>query len=173
MFPKEEKVKKYFYLVLVLTILNGCGTAGKVVLVSPATPEEELKDKVRETLDESKKPAEPQADNSQSRQKVVLVSPTTPEEELKDKVRETLDESKKPAEPQAGNSQSPQVQKDSGTVVNQPDESLREAHPASVGETPALRGDRLNALINLLEKKGIINKNELTEEIKRLEDQEK
>jgi predicted nucleic acid-binding Zn-ribbon protein len=126
-------MKKYLYLVLVFAMLNGCVTTGKVAFVSPATPEEELKDTVRKTLDKSKESSEPRADNSRS--------------------------------PHAG--------KASGTAPDRPDDSMRDTRSTSVEETQAVGGDRLSALINLLEKKGIINKNELTEEMMRLEDREK
>lgn len=127
-------MKKHLVLVCVIALLGGCSSAGGMNIISPSTPDNEVKEKV------SKAPV--------TRLQVV------PENELKDHRKEP------PAQAMA---ETPS--KTGKTEVS--DSSVS-------GSVPSIRsGQALEALIILLEKKGTLQREELLQEIRKLEEKDR
>jgi hypothetical protein len=134
LYKEEIKMKKYLFLVCVIGFIWGCSSAGGINIISPSTPENEVKEKV------SKAPVT----------KLHAVS----ESELK--------EDSQASPPQASAEISPKA----GT----PAVSDR----SDAGSAPSIRsGQALEALIILLENKGSIKREELLQEIRKLEEKER
>lgn len=127
-------MKKYLVLVCVIALMGGCSSTGSMNIISPSTPENEVKEKV------SKSPVT----------KLEVVS----ESELKDSRQEPLphDTAKMPLK--------------TGTAAV--------SDRSGAGYVPSIRsGHALEALINILEKKGTIQKEELLQEIRKLEEKDR
>lgn len=130
---KEVKMKRFLVLLCAVTFIGGCSSTGGMNIISPSTPESEVKEKV------SKAPLT----------KIQVVS----ENELKERRQETpsRDAAEKPL-------------KTNTAAV---------ADSSVAGAVPSIRSAQtLEALINLLEKKGTIQRDELLQEIKKLEEKD-
>lgn len=126
-------MKKYLVVVCVIALIGGCSSAGNMKIISPSTPEDEVKEKV------SKAPV--------TRLQVVS------ESELKDHPKAPSPEAAAGTPPKTGTEA---VSDRSGAVP-----------------VPSIRsGQALEALIILLEKKGTIQRDELLQEIRKLEEKD-
>jgi hypothetical protein len=147
--------------------------------VSPSAPEKEAKEEIRKAPvtkleTSSQPPARHEATGpgdavaeGQKTENIKIVSPSTPEKEAKEEIRkapvtrlETI--------PEPPTRHEPKGPKD---AVG---EGLMAAPATAAGQTsassPSIKSPyALEALINLLEKKGVLNKEDLLEEIKKLE----
>ena len=127
-------MKKYLVLVCVIALLGGCSSTGSMNIISPSTPEDEVKEKV------SKAPVT----------KLEVVS----ESELKDSRKE----------PRPQDTAKMPLKTDTAAVSD----------TSGAGSLPSIRsGQTLEALIILLEKKGIIQREELLQEIRKLEEKDR
>jgi len=56
----EERMKGCIFIVFLMLLLSACETTADLIIISPSTPEEELKQRVQESLDKrsQSKPAE-------------------------------------------------------------------------------------------------------------------
>jgi len=127
-------MKKYLVLLFCIAVLGGCSSTGNINVISPSTPEDEVRGKV------SKAPVT----------KLQVVSET----ELQDRHQ---------APPALALAETP-LKTGAATV---PDH-------AGAASVPSIRsGHTLDALINLLEKKGTIQREELFQEIRRLEEKDR
>ena len=123
-------MKRWFGVVCLVFLLGGCGTGGKVPILSPTLPEDEVRERTRELP-------------------VIKLEPASKDGK---------------AVPEKGMPEREKVQ-------------LREAPPSkeTAQSEPSLTGadNAVEALVNLLEKKGIVTKKELSEEIMRLKQRQK
>ena len=127
-------MKKYLFLVCVIALIGGCSSAGGMNIISPSTPDTEVKEKV------SKAP--------------VTRLQAVPESELKDH--------RQAPPPQAAAGMPPKT----GTAAV--------TDRSGAGPVPSIRsGQALEALIILLEKKGTIQREELLQEIRKLEEKDR
>lgn len=127
-------MKKCLVLICAMVVLGGCSSTGNIKVISPSTPEDEVKEKVR------KAPVT----------KLQVVSET----ELQDRH-------------QAPPAQAPAETPPKTSVAEVPDH-------AGAASVPSIRsGDALEALINLLEKKGTIQREELFQEIRKLQEKDR
>jgi len=127
-------MKKYLILVCVIALIGGCSSAGNMNIISPSTPEDEVREKV------SKAPVT----------KLQAVS----ESELKD--------NRQAPSPKAAAETPPMT----GTAAA--------SDRSGTGSAPSVRsGQALEALIIVLEKKGIIQREELLQEIRKLEEKDR
>ncbi len=128
-------MKKCLVLICAMAVLGGCSSTGNIKVISPSTPEDEVREKVH------KAPVT----------KLQVVS----EADVKD--QQQTPPAKSPAEAPS---------KTSVTAV--PD------HAAGSASAPSIRSQHaLEALINVLEKKGLIQKEELFEEIRKLDEKDR
>ncbi len=127
-------MKKYLVLVCVIALVGGCSSAGSMNIISPSTPDNEVKEKV------SKVPVT----------SLMAVS----ESELKDN---------RQAPPPQAAAEMPPI---TGTAAL--------SDRSGVGSVPSIRsGQALEALIILLEKRGTIQREELLQEIRKLEEKDR
>lgn len=127
-------MKKFLVLVCAIAFLGGCSSAGGMNIISPSTPDDELKEKI------SKAPVT----------KIRAVS----ESELKEHRQESTSQATK---------EMPLI---TGTAAG--------SDTSGAGSIPSVRsGQTLEALIILLEKKGILQREELLQEIRKLEEKDR
>ncbi len=170
-------MKRFFMLACMITML-GCSSTSNIKIVSPSTPEKEAKEEIRKApitkLEAtSQSPAGPEdagrrdADaQGHKTDRIKIVSPSTPEKEAKEEIRKAPI-TKPEATPQSPARREATVRKDAVTetpVAEKPNAPEPDGASASIKSVHTL-----DALINLLEKKGIIREEELLDEIKRLE----
>ena len=126
-------MKQCLVLICVMVVLGGCSSAGNINVISPSTPEDEVKEKV------SKAPV--------TRLQVVS------ESELKD------------------HREAPSPEAAAGTPPKTGTEAVSDRSGAV--PVPSIRsGQALEALIIILEKKGTIQRDELLQEIRKLEEKD-
>ena len=184
-------MKKYLILVCVIALVGGCSSAGGMNIISPSTPENEVKEKVSKLhvtkleavseseMKEHRREPLPQATTemppkSSSAGGMNIISPSTPENEVKEKVSklpvtklEAVSESEMKA-----NRQEPLPQATAEMPPKTGTAAL--ADRSGVGSIPSIRsGQALEALIILLEKKGTIQREELLQEIRKLEEKDR
>ncbi len=129
-------MKKCLVLICAMAVLGGCSSTGNIKVISPSTPEDEVKEKVH------KAPVT----------KLQVVS----EADVKDRQQAPPPSAQAPAEAPS---------KASVTAV--PDH-------AAAASAPSIRSQHaLEALINILEKKGLIQNEELLEEIRKLDEKDR
>ena len=127
-------MKKCLVLICAMVVLGGCSSTGNIKVISPSTPEDEVREKV------SKAPVT----------NLQVVSET----ELQDRHQAPPAEAPAETPPKTG----------MAAVTDH----------AGAASVPSIRsGHALDALINLLEKKGIIQREELFQEIKKLEEKDR
>jgi hypothetical protein len=175
-------MKKLFILTCLITAL-GCSSTGNIKIVSPSTPEKEAKEEIRkapvtrlETA--SQPPAGHEAtdrrdavEESHRTDNIKIVSPSTPEKEAREEIR------KAPVTRLETASQPPASHEATGgrhVAAGSPAAAAAIAHKQAAAPSPSIKSPHtVEALINLLEKKGVILEEELLQEIKKLEGKDK
>ena len=171
-------MRRLLILTFMITAL-GCSSTGGIKIVSPSTPESEAKEEIRkvpvtklETASqplarhEATAPQEAVAEGTRTGS-IKIVSPSTPENEAKEEIRKVpvtkLETASQP--PARHEATGPREAATEGTRA-----ATAIAHEQPASSSASIKSPyTLEALINLLEKKGVIHEEELLEEIKKLE----
>ncbi|MBS1113087.1 MAG: hypothetical protein H6Q92_850 [Nitrospirae bacterium] len=202
---EEVKMKKFLVLVCAIAFLGGCSSAGGMNIISPSTPDDEVKEKVSkapvtkiqavsesELKDSRQEP--PSQDKAETPMKTItaaasdtsgsgsvpsaggmnIISPSTPDDELKEKISkapvtkiQAVSESELKERRQEPTSQATkEMPLITGTAGG--------SDTSGAGSVPSMRsGQTLEALIILLEEKGTIQREELIQEIRKLEEKDR
>ena len=170
-------MKRLLILTFMITAL-GCSSTGSIKILSPSTPESEAKEEIRKApvtkletssqspaRDEATAPREAATEGPKTGN-IKILSPSTPESEAKEEIR------KAPVTKLETSSQYPA--RHAATATREAAaEGPKAATAIAAEEAPSSASIKspytLEALINLLEKKGVIHEGELLEEIKKLE----
>lgn len=129
-------MRRFLLSVCIMLFVAGCATSGQLTVVSPSTPEEELKERVRETLD--------------AREQAAPAETTMPREEV------PAEKTEEAAIPVTTEKTAP-----SGKTVPSSETSVSRENQA---DTAII----LDAMINLMVKKGLMSREELSAEIEEL-----
>ena len=152
-------MKHYFMTICIIVLLTGCGAGSNLNIVSPSASDEEVRKRADEVLKEKgpsapkEKPLTPPASPAGSTESVSTREMKPSDEVLKGKSPSAPME--KPSTPPAP---------PAGSTENVPAREIKPSDESSMKD-----GSAQDALINLLEKKGIITRKELMEEMKRLD----
>ena len=171
-------MKKFFILICVITAL-GCSSTDHIKIVSPSTPEAQAKEEIgRAPVTRLETASEPPAsheatdrrdavEESHKADNIKIVSPSTPEKEAKEEIRKApVTRLETASEPPASH----EATGDRDAAAESPAAAAAIAPKQAAAPSPSIKSPHtVEALINLLEKKGIIKREELLLEIRNLE----
>jgi hypothetical protein len=165
-------MKRFFILTCMITII-GCSSTGGIKIVSPSASEKQAKEEIRQApvtklgtssqspaSDETKGQSD-EATGGKKTEGIKIVSPSASEKEAKEEIRQA------PVTNLETSSQPPASHEPAKEVPSA--EAATSAGSAGAASPSVKSGHTLDALINLLEKKGVIHRDELMEEIEKLE----
>ncbi len=171
-------MKRFFILTFMITII-GCSSTGGIKIVSPSASEKQAKEEIRQAPvtklgTSSQSPASDEtkgrsdaATGGKKTEGIKIVSPSASEKEAKEEIRQApVTKLETASQPEASHDAT--AGRDAATDV--PAAGTAKTTGSAGAASPSIKSDHtLDALINLLEKKGVIRRDELMEEIDKLE----
>lgn len=150
-------MKHYFMTICIMVLLTGCGAGSNLNIVSPSASDEEVTKRANEVIKQKSPPA------PEERPSAPPASPAGPTESAPAREIKPSDESSKSLSAPEEKLSTPPVSP-AGSTESTPSREVKSSDGSS------MKGGCVHdALINLLEKKGVITRSELMEEMRRLD----